>query len=472
MKYRMNKFYFTVVAATSVTLLSCNVTKPYQQPDLNLPQQYQSVAFSDTANIANIQWEDFFTDATLKSLIKKGIDYNYDLQAAVKRIEIARQQLLQAKNLELPTISGTVSGQYNRPSENSLNGSFADLTGSKHYDDYNAGLNLSWEADIWGKLRSQKKEALLQYLQTYEAKKTVQTQIVADIAEGYYNLLMLDEQLRIADSSLALADSTLKQTQLLKDAGESNSLSVEQTQAQRESVALLIPQLQQSIALQENALSQLTGQFPQSIERQTQLSNIDVPQQLAAGLPAALVSHRPDVRSAEMDVEIANQQVGITQANMYPNLNITANGGLESLKTSNWFNIPGSLFGIVSGSLVQPILGQRALKTNYEVAKAQREQSVIKFRQSVLGAVTDVSNSLVQIDKLGEQEKIASSQVATLARATDNASLLYKSGMANYLEVITAQNSSLQAQLNLASTHCQQLIAAVSLYKSLGGGWQ
>ncbi|ANI90291.1 RND transporter [Arachidicoccus ginsenosidimutans] len=470
MKHSKNKFYLSAI--TVVALLSCNVTKPYQQPGLNLPQQYKDIAYSDTASIANISWEDFFTDATLKSLIKKGIDYNFDLQVAVNRIEIARQQLLQAKNLQLPTLSGTVSGQYNRPSENSLNGSFADLTGSKHYEDYIVGLNLSWEADIWGKLRSQKKAALLQYLQTYEAKKTVQTQLIADIADGYYNLLMLDEQLRIANASLALADSTLQQTQLLKDAGETNALSVEQTKAQRETTALLIPQLQEQISLQENALSQLTGQLPQSIERQAQLSDIQLPQQLNAGVPAAVVSHRPDVRSAEMNIEIANQKVGIAQANMYPNLNITANGGLESLKASNWFNIPSSLFGIVSGSLVQPIFGQRTLKTNYEVAKTEREQAVIKFRQSVVGAVTDVSNSLVQLNKLSEQEKIASSQVATLARATDNASMLYKSGMANYLEVITAQNNSLQAQLNLASTHCQQLIAAVSLYKSLGGGWQ
>ncbi|MGF7230402.1 efflux transporter outer membrane subunit [Arachidicoccus sp.] len=465
-----NKFYFLTIIG--ITLFACNVTKPYQRPVLNLPPHYNEVAYSDTATIANIPWADFFTDTTLKSLIKKGIQYNFDLQLAVKRIEIAGQQLLQAKNLELPTINGAINGQYNRPSENSLNGSFAGLTGSKHYEDYSIGLSLSWEADIWGRLRSQKKEALLQYLQTYEAKKAVQTQLVTDIANGYYNLLMLDEQLRIADSSLALAENTLAQTQLLKQAGESTSLSVEQTKAQMETVALLVPQLQEKLTLQENALSMLTGQFPESIARYSRLSAIQIPQKLMIGIPAALLSHRPDVRSAEMDVEIANQQVGITQANMYPNLNITANGGLESLKTSNWFNIPGSLFGIVSGSLVQPILNQRKLKTDYEVAKSQRAQAVIKFRLSVLGAVTDVSNALVQLNKLGEQEKIASAQAATLSKATNNASLLYKSGMANYLEVITAQNNSLQAQLNLASTHCLQLIAAVNLYRSVGGGFQ
>lgn len=469
MNYNINKIYLFAIGAV---LVSCNVTKPYKQPDLQLPTQYNTVAYSDTANIANMPWREFFTDTTLRSLIEKGIAYNYDLQLAVKRIESAQQQLQQAKTLQLPTLNASVSGQYNRPSKNSLNGSFSEFTGSSHYEDYILGLNLSWEADIWGKLRSQKKAAMLQYLQTYEAKKTVQTQLIADIADGYYNLLMLDEQLRIAKANLALADSTLKLTALLKEAGDNTQLSVEQTEAQRQTVAVLIPQLEQQVALQENALNELIGHYPQGIARQTSLSDIALSQQLQAGIPAAVVGHRPDVRSTEIDVMIANEKIGVAQANMYPNFNITASGGWESLKTGNWFNIPASLFGIVTGTIAQPILNHRENKTNLEVAKINREQAVIKFRQSVLGAVTDVSNALVQIDKLGQQEKINALQVHTLDSAIDHANMLYKSGMANYLEVITAQNSSLQSKLDLASVHCQQLVAAVALYKSVGGGWE
>lgn len=465
----INKIY---VFAIGILFTACNVTKQYKQPDLQLPDQYNTIAYSDTANIANIPWQAYFTDTTLKSLIQKGIAYNYDIQSAVKRIDIAQQQLQQAKTLQLPTLNASVSGQYNRPSENSINGGFAQISGSKHYEDYVVGLNLSWEADIWGKLRSQKKAAYLQYLQTYEAKKTVQTQLIADIADGYYNLLMLDEQLRIATSNLQLADSTLKLTKLLKDAGESTLLSVEQTESQRQTIAELIPQLEQQIALQENALNQLTGQYPQAIARQTMLSNIALPQQLQTGIPAAVVSHRPDVRTAEMDIMIANEKIGIAQANMYPNFNITASAGWESLKTGNWFNIPASLFGIFAGTIAQPILNHRQNKTKLETAKLEREQAVIKFRQSVLGAVTDVSNSLVQIDKLNSQGKIAVSKARISDSAVIHANMLYKSGMANYLEVITAQNNSLQAHLDIASVNCQQLIAMVALYKSVGGGWE
>lgn len=453
-------------------LTACNVTKPYKQPDVQLPDQYNTVAYSDTAGIAAMSWKDFFSDTTLKSLIQKGIAYNYDLQLAVKRIESAGRQLQQAKTLQLPTLNASVSGQYNRPSKNSLNGSLSEFTGSSHYEDYILGLNLSWEADIWGKLRSQKKTAMLQYLQSYEAKKTLQTQLVADIADGYYNLLMLDEQLRIARANLRLADSTLKLTALLKEAGDNTQLSVEQTRAQQQTVAALIPQLEQQIALQENALNELTGSYPQGIARTSGLSGISLPEQLQAGIPAAVLSHRPDVRAAEIDVMIAGEKIGIAQANMYPNFTVTASAGWESLKTGSWFNIPASLFGIIGGTIAQPLLGHRQNKTNLEVAKIDREQAVVKFRQSVLGAVTDVSNALVQISKLAELERIDAGEVQTLDSAVIHAGMLYKSGMANYLEVITAQNSSLQSKLELASVHCQQLIASVALYKSTGGGWQ
>jgi multidrug efflux system outer membrane protein len=189
-------------------------------------------------------------------------------------------------------------------------------------------------------------------------------------------------------------------------------------------------------------------------------------------LPAAIVSNRPDVRSAEIDVMIANAKVGIAQSYMYPSLTIDAGAGLESFKASNWFNIPGSLFGIVTGGIAQPIFDRKQLKTNYEVAKLQRDQSVIQFRQSVLNAVTDVSNALVSVDKLKQEEQIADSETTTLHQAISNSLLLYKSDMANYLDVITAQSSALQAELNLASIRSRELMAVVELYRSVGGGWK
>jgi multidrug efflux system outer membrane protein len=473
MLHNLYKRHYSIILLLLIFLSACRMGKEYQRPELELPKQFSSVSFADTSSIADIEWKKFFTDTTLQGLIEKGLQYNHDLLIGVKRIDIAQQQVRQSKSLQLPEVNLLVTGQVSRPSDNSLNGvSLKSFLGKSYLENYNTSVNLSWEADIWGKIRGQKEIVLREYLQTTEAAKAVQTQLVADIAQGFFNLLMLDKQLEIARHNLLLSDSFLVATRLLKDAGVGNALGVQQAEAQKQSTALLIPQLEQNIAIQENALQVLTGQLPGSVARKVSLNEFTLANDLNAGLPLALVSRRPDVRSSELALMIANTQVGIAQANMYPTLNITAGGGLESFKASNWFNIPNSLFGLAAGSIAQPIFKKRSLKTQYEIAKLKREQSVIEFRQSVLQATGEVANALVQVDKLKQQEQIATGQVDTLRHAVFNAKLLFRSDMANYLEVITAQGNALQAELNLASIRRQELSAMVELYRSLGGGWR
>ena len=456
-----------------VFISSCKVGKEYQRPTLELPNQFTNVSFADTSSIADIEWKKFFTDPTLQGLIEKGITYNHDLLLAVKRVDVAQQQVKQAKLLQLPELDFQITGQISRPSNNSLNGlSLKSFLGKSYVENYQTIVNVSWEADIWGKLRGQKEATLAEYLQTYEAAKAVQTQLVANIAQGFSNLLMLDKQLDISRRNLLLSDSFLIATRLLKDAGMGNLLAVQQAESQKQSTALLIPQLEESIALQENALQVLTGQLPGTVSRSVSLNDFSITDSLSTGLPASMVSRRPDVRSNEMVLVAANAKLGIAQANLYPALNITAGGGLESFKASNWFNIPNSLFGLATGSIVQPVFKRRELKTQFEIAKLQREQAVIQFRQSVLQATGEVANALVQIDKLKQQQTIATARVDTLHRAVINAQLLFRSDLANYLEVITAQGNALQAELDLASIQRQQLAATIELYRALGGGWK
>jgi multidrug efflux system outer membrane protein len=464
-------FYITVL--TVVILAGCKVGKEYQRPSVELPQQFGNLSFSDTSSVADIEWKQFFTDTTLQGLISRGITYNNDLLVAINRIDIAQAQVKQAKLLQLPEVNLQVAGQINRPSDNSLNGlSTKTFLGKSYLENYQVLFNISWEADIWGKIRRQKETTLAQYLQTQEAAKAVQTQLVADIAQGYFNLLMLDRQLAIARNNLALNDTFVNVTRILRDGGVVTSLAVRQAEAQKQSTALLIPQLEQSIALQENALQLLTGHLPGTIARAASLNDLVVPETLAAGLPVAMVSRRPDVRTNELALVMANAQVGIAQANMYPALNITAGGGLESFKATNWFSVPSSLFGLAAGTIIQPLFRKKQLKTQFEIAKIEREQAVIQFRQSVLQATGEVSNALVQVEKLKEQRVLAGGQVDTLKQAVGNAQLLFKSDMANYLEVITAQSNALQAELNLAMIQRSQLGAMVELYRSLGGGWK
>jgi outer membrane protein TolC len=249
-------------------------------------------------------------------------------------------------------------------------------------------------------------------------------------------------------------------------------LGVQQAEDQKQVTAFLIPRLEQDIVLQENALQLLTGQFPAPVLRKALLDEITEPAELPTGLPIAMVSRRPDVRAAEMDLQIANAQVGVAQANMYPALNITAGGGLESFKASNWFNIPGSLFGLAAGTIAQPIFKRKELKTKFEISKLEREQAVFRFRQSVLQATTEVANALQQTEKLKEQRMVAVSRVTSLKEAVINAHLLFKSDMADYLEVINAQQNALLAELELTIVQQEQVHAMVELYRSLGGGWK
>jgi len=452
---------------------ACKVSKNVKLPDMQLQNTYRSAKATDSSGIAKLPFKSFFADLTLQEMIDSAIARNNDLQIAIKNIEAARLQYAQSKLGNIPSVGLALTASSSRPSDNSLNGlSLSQFLGSKHIEDYTAAANVSWEADIWSKIKSRKAAALASYLQTEEARKAVQTEVVAAVSKGYYNLLMLDAQLTIAKKNVALNDSTLRIIKLQYTAGQATSLAVQQADAQRLAAAKLIPQFEQEVFIQENALSILSGKLPENVARNKKLDDIEVATTLSAGFPSDLLSLRPDVRSAELDVDRANAEVGFSKARMYPSLTITAQGGVNAFKASNWFNLPASLFGTIAGGLTQPLFQRKELKTGYEIAKVQRERSVIQFRQQVLVAVGEVSDALVRMDKLDEQQVIARQRAKTLQVATGNASMLFKNGLANYLEVITAQSNVLQSELELASIKKAQLDATIDLYRSVGGGWR
>jgi outer membrane protein, multidrug efflux system len=469
------KKYITGSALILMILAACNITKNTGTPKPALPVAFRdAIPATDSSSIADVQWKAFFTDPVLQTLIDSAIAKNYDMQIAVNNIEVSQLLLRQVKWNYAPEAALNVTASSSRPSDNSLDGLSLsqDNISTKHIEDYSANISLSWEADVWGKIRNQQKSAFAVYLQTEEAKKAIQTSIVANVSQGYYNLLMLDAQMNIAQSNVKLNDSTLRIIKLQYDAGQVTSLAIEQAQAQQQAAAQLIPEFEQNIAIQENALSILAGSLPNKITRNITIDQVNLPATLSAGVPAGMVSHRPDVKSAELALTIADANVGINKAAMYPALRITASGGVNSFKASNWFNIPGSLFGVVAGSVVQPLLDHKELNTQYHVAQVNKEKAVLQFRQSVLNAVGEVSVALVKIDKLNAQEGIAANRVNTLNKATANANMLFKNGLANYLEVITAQSNVLQSQLALATIKRDELSAVSELYRSLGGGWR
>ncbi len=454
-----------------VILAGCKVSKDVAIPKAAIPESFRNASTADTSSIGSISVKNFFTEEGVQRLIDTALLRNYDMQIALKNIESAEVLFKQSKLGNIPELTLQVTANANRPSDNSLNGlSAGQFLKTNVIQDYNANLGLAWEADIWGKIKSRKQAALATYLQTAEARKAIQTRVIANVAQGYYRLLMMDAQMAVAKKNLLLNDSTLRIIHMQFDAGQVTSLAIQQAEAQQLVAAQLIPELEQNITIQENALRILTGQLPGAVERLATLEKTNIPTQLPAGIPSAMVSRRPDVKSAELSLNVANAKVGIAKASMYPSLSITASGGLNSFKASNWFNIPASLFGVVAGGVTQPIFQRKQLKSQYEIAKIDREKVVLEFRQSVLNAVGEVSDELVKIEKLKLQYDISAKRVTTLHEAVKNANLLFKNGMASYLEVITAQSNSLQSELELAAIKTAQLNASVELYRSLGGG--
>jgi len=469
--------YHIIAVALLITILfeACSVGKNYKRPQTGLPDAYRNAPApsGDTTTAADLAWKDFFADTTLQRLIDRAVTKNFDMLIALRNIESARQTLKQSNAAFGPDLDFRIAASSNIPSANSLNGiSINQFIGTNHVEDFTAGLVLTWEIDIWGKIRRQKEAAQAEYLRTWEAVRTVQTRLVSDVAAGYYNLLMLDAQLETAKKNLALNDSILQMTRLMKEVGQVTELAVQLVESQQQSAMILIPQLEQRIAVQENALHILAGELPDAVERTGKLEEAPLPDDLAAGLPLQIISRRPDVKAAELGLRSANARVGVAQASMYPSLVINLSGGLNSFTAGNWFNVPGALFGTFAGGITQPLFRRRQLKTQFELAKIEREKSAIEFQRSVIVAVGEVSDALVRVEKLKVQQQVASQRVQTLRGAVSNATLLFETGMADYLEVITAQANLLQGELESAGITYNLYTAKIDLYRSLGGGWK
>lgn len=463
----------STLAILLLILASCGITKDIATPIKDVPINFRGTENNENTSIGTLPVKEFFSNATLQQLIDTAIIQNFDIQIALQNIEAADLMFKRAKLGQLPHLNFQTSVNSNRPSDNSLNGlSTSQFLNTNHIEDFNANLSLSWEADIWGKIARQNNAAYAGYLQSEEVRKAVQTRVVAQVATAFYRLIMLDAQLKVANSNLELAINTVNVIKMQYEAGQVSSLAIQQAEAQQLRATQLLPQIAQEIQIQENALSFLTGRFPSALAHSVTLAQIAIPDRLALGVPSAMLNIRPDVKSAELELQIANAKVGIANAKLYPTLIISASGGLNSFKASNWFNVPASLFGVVGGGITQPIFNRKELKTQFELSKVDREKSVIVFRQTVVAAVAEVASEQAKIINLKTEYQIAQNRVKTLQLAVKNSDLLFKSGMANYLEVITAQGNLLQGELELTSLKTAQLNAAVLLYKALGGGWR
>lgn len=454
----------------ATSLGSCVVGKKYTRTDLETPAQFRT-EFALTADSVQLPWRTFFNEPQLVSLIEKALERNNEIGIALKNMEQLDLAVKQAKLGLLPSLDLTVGASRAFLSKNSLNGSLSEqFVGTSYMDNYDATLQLTWEADIWGKVKMQKEAAIANYFGQKENLSALKTRIISQVAQAYYNLISLDEQLKIANRNIALSDSTLTMMKLQYNAGQINSLALGQAEAQKKTAELLVPLALQNIAVQENALSILCGSYPDSISREGGLASVKPNTQLASAVPAQLLSRRPDLKAAEYMVMNANARTGLAKAAMYPAFSLSPQIGSNSFKFNKWFDLPGSMAKTVAINLTQPVFQKKALRTAYETAAIEQQKAVIQFKQTLLTAVGEVSDAMARSKGASERKLLAQDRTALLNKATDDANKLYKSGMATYLEVITAQNNRLQNDLEAITIQLEQLNAVTDLYRALGGG--
>ena len=462
---KLSKPLLLIVVA--ITMQSCFVAKDYTRPELeetdhlfrtdNLP--------ADSLSMADISWKDLFSDSYLQQYINEGLQNNLDIRTAIQQILVTEAYLKQGKAGYLPTVSATAQMTRQELSGNSQFGSFFSSL-----DQYELSGSLSWEADIWGKIRSNKRASEATYLQSVAAHKAVKTQLVSSIATTYYQLLALDAQLEVTEQTVAARDSSVITIKALKDAGQVNQVAVDQNIAQYNNAKALLVDIKATIFKTENALNLLLGRSSQPIQRGS-LENQNFDADIKVGVPATLLSNRPDVIASEYGLINAFELTNVARSNFYPSLTLTANAGFQSLELDQLLSA-NSLFATVVGGLTQPIFNRRQIKTQHEVAKAQQEQALLAFKSTLLTAGNEVSNALYDYQAESEKFEYRKNEVEALRNAESNSEELLKNGFANYLDLLTARQSALSAELNLIDNKLQQMLSIVNLYEALGGGWK
>ena len=464
--------YMVMLSISALTLQSCFVAKNYKQPDLvEIQNLYRTDMLpTDSLSMANVSWKTLFTDDYLNQYINEGLLNNIDIRIAIQQIVAAEAYLKQGKAGYFPTFNGNASASRGYIAGNGQQGAILNSLGTDHIDQFELSGALTWEADIWGKIRSNNRAYQASYLQSVAAHQAVKTQLVSNISATYYQLLALDAQLSVTKQTITTRENSVETIKALKEAGQVTQVAVDQNIAQYNNAKALQVDLETAIFKTENALSILLGKVPQHFERST-IDMQAIALDLELGIPATLLSNRPDVMAAEYGLIQSFELTNAARSNFYPSLKLTASGGFQSLDFDNLFDA-NSLFANLFGGLSQPIFNQRKIKTQYEVSKAKQEQALLNFKKSLLVAGNEVSNALFAYHNETQKFQYREKEVEALRNAESNSEELLKNGYANYLDLLTARQSALNAELNVIDSKLQQLLTVVNLYEALGGGWK
>lgn len=457
----MNMLRHTLIVFAAVMLASCGIYTNYERPAqavADMDSLYRPEARPDTTrSIATLRWEELFTDTCLQQLIRQGLAANADLAVARLQVEEAQATLRQSKLAYLPSVQLEPTG------------TLSSFDGQKTQKTYSVGASASWEIDLFGKLRNSKRQALASLLASDAYRQAMQTQVVATVADSYYALLMLDEQIRITEQTAESWREYVRSLAALMQAGQADRATLAQAEASRLAAESSLLSLQQQAIDQENALCVFVGLTPRRLERGT-MDGQHFPSHLSVGVPLDLLSRRPDVRQAEANLMQAFYATNSARAAFYPSITLSGSAGWTNSGGAAVAN-PGAWLLQAVGSLVQPLFNRGQNLANLKIAKAQQEEAVLQFRQSLLDAGNEVNNALAQWQTARERIRLDNGQVEQLTITLGDTELLMEnSADTNYLQVLTARQSLLSAQLAVASDRYDEIQGVIELYHALGGG--
>lgn len=460
----MKKQIITLMCATAL-LSSCHIYKSYDRPeDITAAGLYRDTTAvndtlaADTANFGNLPWREVFTDPQLQALIEQALANNPDLRSAALNVKKAEAALMSARLAYAPTLA--LSPQ----------GTVSSWDKGKATQTYSLPVTASWQIDLFGQILNPKRGAQVSLKQTQFYEQAVQTQVIANVANMYYTLLMLDRQLQITESTADILKKNVETVEAMKEAGIYNTTSagVEQTRAAYAQVLASLPGMRQSIRETENALCLMLNQPAQEIERGV-LENQQLPTEFSAGIPLQLLSNRPDVKAAEMSLAASYYDTNSARAAFYPQITLSGSAGWTNSAGSAIVN-PGKLLASAIGSLTQPLFYRGTNIARLKQAKAQEEQSKIQFQTTLLKAGNEVSNALYQYQMTSEKAVSREIQVNSTRKAAEDTKELFNLGTSTYLEVLSAEQSYLSAQTSEVSDTFDRMQAVISLYQALGGG--
>ena len=453
-----------VLAVFSFLLLACAMGPDYSRPDIPTSDSFRMAEDSkDLPSLANMPWWELYRDEELQRLIRIALEENKDLKRAVASIDEFQARLFTARMDFVPQLSATGNLPLART------GGFLFPGFPSAFNKYGQG-SLSWELDIWGRIRRANEAGLADLLSREENRRAVTLQIVGGVAQAYFDLRQFDMQLEIAKRTLLAWEESVRIGQARLRQGMINKLDVDQFEAERENASARIAELKRQMVQKENELSVLLGRNPSQIARGRSLTEQMMPPVVPAGLPSELLQRRPDVVAAEQQLVAATARIGAAKAERFPKLSLTGILGVASPTLTDIVS-PGTTFGVLAPVLTGPLLNAQTLGFQQQAVEAQAKQAVAEYEQTILVAFREVEDALVGVSTAREQAAAQERQVNALRSALHLASLRYKGGLANYLDVLIAQRSLFEAELALAATHRLHLVSVVQLYKALGGGW-